>query len=258
MTTAFFFQDDNLLLPEGFSEMDRGIPLELAGVFKNSDIFKIPSIDVNDLKNDIYAVYVAPECELPDNWEKIQVRQTLSLSPENLDRMLRAFHIAQWRRESRFCGSCGARNIDTDELHRLCPICGRHEFPRISPAVLVVITDNDNRILLAHNKKFKHCVYSHISGFVEAGETAEDTIIREVREEISINVSNPEYIKSQPWPFPNSLMLGFKAKYQSGEITVDGVEIEDAGWFTKDNLPQLPAAGSLSRFLIEKWLRGIL
>ncbi|MCL2759362.1 MAG: NAD(+) diphosphatase, partial [Treponema sp.] len=176
-----------------------------------------------------------------------------------IDSILRACHIAQWRRDSRFCGTCGAENSDVAaQAQRICPKCGRTEFPRICPAVIVVITDSDNRILLAHNKRFRAGVYSHISGFNEAGETLEETVVREIREEINIEVNNIEYVTSQAWPFPNSLMLGFKAQHLSGVIRPDGDEIEDANWFTKDNLPELPGEGSLSRFLINCWLNGTL
>jgi len=177
--------------------------------------------------------------------------------------ILRACHIAQWKRDSRFCGTCGALNGDVGSVgqlqtHRICPKCGRLEFPRICPAVITLITDDNNRILLAHNKRFKAGVYSHISGFTEAGESLEETVAREIREEISIEVKDIEYINSQPWPFPGSLMLGFRARFSSGIIKPDGEEIEDAKWFTKDDLPELPGNGSLSRFMINDWLAGKL
>ena len=184
---------------------------------------------------------------------------------KDLGEILHACHIAQWRRGSRFCGTCGALNGDAPpcsanaaQAHRVCPKCGRLEFPRICPAVITLITDADNRILLAHNKRFRAGVYSHISGFTEAGESLEETVAREIREEINIEVKDIEYIKSQPWPFPSSLMVGFKARYLSGAITPDGEEIEDAKWFTKNDLPELPANGSLSRFMINDWLAGKL
>jgi NAD+ diphosphatase len=137
-------------------------------------------------------------------------------------------------------------------------VCGRHEFPRISPAVIVAITDDENRILLAHNKNFRAGVYSLIAGFNEAGESLEATVAREIREEVNIEVADIAYIKSQPWPFPNSVMLGFSARYSSGTLRPDGVEIEDARWFTRDNRPTLPGGGSLSRELINRWLTGSL
>jgi NAD+ diphosphatase len=174
-------------------------------------------------------------------------------------RLLRAFHIAQWRRDSAFCGSCGERNADAaGELARRCPSCGRLEFPRISPAVIVIIINSRGEALLAHNKKFAPGLYSLIAGFNEAGESLESTVAREIREEVGLEVEAVRYAASQPWPFPNSLMLGFTARHASGEIRPDGVEIEDAQWFRPDKLPVLPAEGSVSRFLINRWVEGTL
>jgi len=173
--------------------------------------------------------------------------------PKNSE--LRTLHLEHWRKESCFCGTCGAKNCDAPALdHRYCPSCGRLEFPRICPAVIVAITDDDNRLLLAHNKRFRAGMYSLISGFNEAGESLEETVVREIMEEVNINVKDIKYVKSQPWPYPNSLMVGYKARYESGILKPDGEEIEDAKWFTKDNLPDIPKNGSLARFLIDDWL----
>jgi len=267
---AFFFQGNTLLLPADFpdSQIDRGLPLELADDFNSPEIFEIPAIDVpafetapNSTVPAICAVSVLQETALPENWKGIPVRQVLAMFStgvtESADpsRILRACHVAQWRVDSRFCGTCGAKNHDVPkEAQRRCPQCGRAEFPRICPAVIVAITDDENRILLAHNKRFKVGVYSHISGFNEAGETLEATVVREIREEVSIEVADIVYIKSQPWPFPNSLMLGFTARHASGDIRPDGAEIEDAHWFSRDNLPKIPAPGAVSRYLIDLWL----
>jgi len=170
--------------------------------------------------------------------------------------MLRAFHITQWRRESLFCGSCGTRNTwAPDELARLCPACGRLEYPRIAPAVITFITNDEDKALLAHNSKFTPGMYSLIAGFAEPGENLETAVAREIREEVNIEVRDIRYVMSQPWPFPNSLMAGFSARYASGTIKPDGVEIEDAQWFSRDNLPMLPGHGSVSRYLIEQWLK---
>jgi len=270
---AFFFQGDTLLLPEDFpdSMINDGIPLDLSKNFdKNTlDIFDVPSID--DLPSSIpamiRAVSIPAGTDLPRGWRGVPVRRVLSLFSESVSdgqaaegcALIRACHIAQWRRSSRFCGSCGAENKDVPaQAQRLCPACGRSEFPRICPAVIIIITDDQNRILLAHNKKFRTGVYSHISGFNEAGETLESTVVREIREEASIEVRDIIYVKSQPWPFPNSLMIGFKARYLSGTVKPDGDEIEDAAWFTKDKLPEIPAEGSLSRYLINNWFAGTL
>jgi len=258
---AFFYQNDAMLLTVDFpdSEIELGVPRELAKNFTNTDIFEVPPVD-NPASPMIKVVSVLPETELPAGWRSIPTRYLLaSLSAVSAGRILRACHIAQWRNDSLFCGRCGAKNIDVaGDAQRHCPECGRIEFPRICPAVITVITDSENRILLAHNKKFASNVYSHISGFNEAGETLEETVVREIREEVNIKVKDIEYIKSQPWPFPYSLMIGYKAKYLSGTVQPDGVEIEDARWFTKDNLPALPREGSLSRCLINYWLNDTL
>jgi NAD+ diphosphatase len=281
---AFFFRGDTLLLPEDFSdsEIESGAPLELLKDFDNPDVFETPSL--NNKFRVINTVSIPPETTLPANWKEIPVRRILTMfCTSNSDpcEIIRACHIAQWRQDSRYCGRCGTENCDaventklpqlaatpfpyppplltqilnTENPHRICPKCGKTEFPKICPAVIVMITDDQNKILLAHNKKFKPGLYSHISGFNDPGETLEETVVREIREEVNIEVKNIEYIKSQPWPFPNSLMIGFKARYLSGNLKPDGIEIKDAQWFTKDNLPLIPDEGSLSRYLINCWL----
>jgi NAD+ diphosphatase len=189
--------------------------------------------------------------------------------------MLRAFHIAQWRQESKSCGTCGTKNIDAaGETARLCPACGRMEFPRIAPAVITIITNNEEKILLAHNKKFAPGIYSLIAGFVEAGESLEAAASREIKEELDIDVKDIRYVRSQSWPFPNSLMVGFTALYKSGELRPDGNEIIDARWFSRETIkqsiaenttpqnnagddsfvPDLPGHGSISRYIIDKWV----
>jgi NAD+ diphosphatase len=170
-------------------------------------------------------------------------------------RILRSHHISLWRRDSRFCGSCGSpnRDADTGELARQCPACGRLEFPRISPAVITIVINDKDEALLAHNSKFAAAIYSLIAGFNEAGESLEATVAREIKEEVNLDVTDIRYVRSQPWPFPNSLMLGFTARYSGGELKPDGKEIEDARWYSRDALPQLPGSASVSRYLIELW-----
>jgi NAD+ diphosphatase len=171
------------------------------------------------------------------------------------NRALRMYHLAQWREESRYCGSCGHANEDMDhgEYARICPHCGRKEFPRVSPAILVLIKNEKDEVLLAHNVKFRDNVYSLIAGFMEAGENLENTVAREVREEVGLEVCDITFVTSQSWPFPNSLMVGFEARYKSGVIRCDKKEIADARWFSPASLPELPGKGSVSRFIIDKW-----
>jgi NAD+ diphosphatase len=259
---AFFFQGTSLIMPESSSGAVSGpeIPVFYADNFPGADIFTVPALEtaagsISDaLGGEISGVYIPAEVTLPSGWQAISVRQFIAEAAGLNAGMLRAFHIAQWRQESRFCGSCGTKNIDaSNETARLCPACGRMEFPRIAPAVITIITNNEEKILLAHNKKFAPGVYSLIAGFVEAGENLEAAALREIREETGIEVCGIRYIVSQSWPFPNSLMAGFSARYASGTVMPDGVEIEDARWFDKGHLPKLPSHGSVSRLLIEQW-----
>jgi NAD+ diphosphatase len=214
----------------------------------------------------VSGVLLAGETPLPPGWRSLGIRQGISLFPgegegddESLARLFRAYHIMQWRADSVFCGACGSRNGDAPaELARLCPVCGRLEFPRISPAIIVLVINDRDEVLLAHNRKFSSGVYSLIAGFTEAGESTEATVAREVREEVALEVRDIRYKMSQPWPFPNSLMLGFTARHAGGTVHPDGVEIEDARWFRREQLPLLPGKGSVSRRLINRWLEGKL
>jgi NAD+ diphosphatase len=221
--------------------------------------FEVPRISS---EGSVGGFLLAPEAPLPPLWRKVPIRQSLTLAVEGvLDGsggagfLFRTYHVMQWRRDSAFCGTCGSANSDSSaELARFCPVCGRTEFPRIAPAIIVLIINDKEEALLAHNRNFAAGVYSLIAGFNEAGENLEATITREVREEVGLELRDINYRLSQPWPFPNSLMLGFTARYASGTLKVDGVEIEDARWFTRDALPKLPGPGSVSRYLIERWL----
>lgn len=165
-----------------------------------------------------------------------------------------ALTLLWWRNNHRFCGACGTETVEADEERaRRCPNCGALFYPSQSAAVIVTVTKNDT-ILLAHNNNFPSQIHSLIAGFVDPGETLEETVVREIREEVGIEVQNIRYARSQPWPFPNSLMLGFHAEWKSGEIKPDGREIKIAGWFTRDKLPTLPRPGSISRELIDEWV----
>jgi NAD+ diphosphatase len=163
----------------------------------------------------------------------------------------RATQLLDWQKNHRFCGQCGTPTIKkADELSMQCPSCGLLAYPRISPAVMVLVRDGD-KLLLARSPHFKPGVYSALAGFVEPGETLEECAKREVREEVGIEIANLRYFHSQPWPFPNSLMVAFFADYAGGCIKPDPNEIEAADWFSPDALPVLPEPISISRRLIE-------
>ena len=163
----------------------------------------------------------------------------------------RANHLVDWEQSHRFCGRCGESTEDkADERAKHCPRCGLTNYPRLSPAVIVAVLKGD-QILLARNARFKAPMFSVLAGFVEPGETLEECVEREIREEVGIAVENIRYFGSQPWPFPNSLMVGFVADYAGGEIIIDGNELVEAGWFTKSNLPPVPSSISIARRLID-------
>ena len=165
-----------------------------------------------------------------------------------------AAQISTWAREHRFCGSCGAPVVQVPgERAMYCEHDNLRFYPRISPSMIVLITRGDE-ILLARSPRFVTGVYSTLAGFVEPGESAEDCVRREVMEEVQVKVRHIKYMGSQCWPFPHSMMLGFHAEYESGDIVPQADEIEDARWFRIDDLPPLPANRSIARYLIEAYL----
>lgn len=161
-----------------------------------------------------------------------------------------------WHKGHQFCGCCGSPMRDSErERARVCTACNHTVYPVVSPAVIVAITRGDE-LLLAHNRNFRPGLHSLIAGFVDPGETPEQCVAREAMEEIGIRITDIRYRGSQPWPYPASLMLGFSARYDSGEIRVDGEEIHEAAWFRKNALPEIPGPGTVARHLIDAWLRG--
>ena len=169
--------------------------------------------------------------------------------------ILRGKPVLEWLATRKYCSVCGNLLEDHEqEEARFCPNCRMLFFPKISPAVIVLVKRDDGRILLAHNQRFKHKVYSMIAGFVEPGETAEDAVRREVREEVGLEIKNIQYKYSQSWPFPDSLMLGFTAEYASGQLSPDGEEIVDANFYSIDDLPPLPGKSSIARRIIDEYI----
>lgn len=163
----------------------------------------------------------------------------------------RATQLLDWQANHRFCGKCGTPSVRQEgEPAMRCPACGLLAYPRLSPAVMVLVRDGE-RLLLARSPHFKPGVFSALAGFVEPGETLEQCAVREVREEVGVDIVNLRYFASQPWPFPNSLMIAFFADYAGGTITPQPGEIEAADWFAPEALPLLPEPISISRRLIE-------
>ncbi len=189
---------------------------------------------------------------VPGGMTLMSLRTLFSLIPDDLLwTAARASLVMYWDGTSRFCGRCGqpAKLSDTERA-KVCTVCGFKMYPRISPAVIVAVI-KDKQILLGRSRRFPLPFHSVLAGFVEPGETFEECIRREVKEEVGIDVKNIRYFASQPWPFPDSLMIGFIADYAGGEIHVDGEEVDDAGWFSADNLPEIPGKISIARRLID-------
>jgi len=166
-----------------------------------------------------------------------------------------AEQIAHWHFEHQFCGRCGTKLTQVPGQRCMrCPACGLESYARISPSMIVLVT-RGNEILLARSPRFVPGVYSTLAGFAEPGESIEQCVAREVREEVALEITNLRYLGSQSWPFPHSLMLGFHAEYLSGEIRIQADELEDAKWFALNNLPPLPMRESIARQLIERYLQ---
>ena len=176
-------------------------------------------------------------------------------SVDIMNAVSRVREMTNWRRQHRFCGGCGTPMSFSDtDLALVCPQCGERYYPQIAPAVIVAITRNNRKeLLLAHNKRFTDRTFGLVAGFVEAGESVEQAVRREIMEETGITVKNIRYLSSQPWPFPNSLMLAFEAEWESGEAKPDGSELVELGWFTKETLPTIPAPGSIAHKVITQF-----
>ncbi|MDR1893871.1 MAG: NAD(+) diphosphatase [Spirochaetales bacterium] len=197
--------------------------------------------------------------ELPGGFEWASLRSYFDHFAPGLPEVLaRGRHLLSWLPRARFCGGCGGPlERDTEEMALFCPRCSLKFYPQITPAAITLVTRND-RILLARNRSFARNMYSLIAGFVEPGETPEQTVSREIREEAGVEVQDIRFYKGQPWPFPASLMLGFSARWKSGTPRPDGQEILDVRWFRREELPEIPGRGSISRELIDLYLEDRL
>jgi NAD+ diphosphatase len=171
----------------------------------------------------------------------------------------RAVQLVEWQRTHRFCGRCGTPTVDAPgERARACPECGLLAYPRLAPAVIMLVERDDGRALLARNANFPSGMFSCLAGFVEPGETLEHAVRREVMEEVGLTIGDVEFRGSQPWPFPHQVMIGFGAQYVSGEIEIDGKEIVEAQWFAAADAPNFPTGGmSIAGRLIDEWRRRV-
>ena len=198
-----------------------------------------------------YAAELAAAQIAPNGHAMLGLRDLLGHMDDTLAGLSgRAFQILEWNRNHRYCGRCGGETVPRDnERARTCPSCKRTSYPPVAPAIMILIT-HGRKMLLARKFGWGNTRYSALAGFVEPGETLEATVARETREEVGIEIKNLRYFGSQPWPFPNNLMIAFTGEYASGEVTPDGVEIEEAAFFDVDEMPNLPPGISISRRMI--------
>lgn len=199
-----------------------------------------------------YAAEIPESQEIPAGWAALGLRDLFGLVETTLAALSgRAYQILDWDRNYQYCGRCGTpTEARVDERARTCPSCGLTSYPPVSPAIMTLVT-RGRELLLARKAVWPRGRYSALAGFVEPGEMLEDTVARETREEVGVEVADIRYFGSQPWPFPHSLMIAFTAEYAGGVLKPDGVEIEEAQWFDAAALPKLPPGISISRRLID-------
>jgi len=248
----FVFQESKLLVDEGLS----GVNLPCLIHITELGLAPLREHYLGRLNHrPCYAVEVTEGTLPPAGMTFEGLRQVYGRLDEDLFWIAaRAVQVIDWDRTHQFCGRCGVPlRTKTAERAKECPQCGLLHFPRLAPAIIVLV-ERGNELLLARSRHFMPGMYSVLAGFVEPGESLEEAVVREVKEEVGVEIKNIKYFGSQPWPFPHSLMVGFTATYASGEISLNDEEIEDAGWFTIDDLPRIPGKISIARKLIDGFL----
>ena len=245
----FIFRDNRLLVEENNGSIT--IPRFKSPEQKNIQLVRHHYLGQLG-KINCYSGELDPKTSIPTGYTSLGLRQLFGLIGDDLMGVAgRAVHILYWDSTTQYCGRCGQKIFPkTEEKAKECPGCGLIIYPQLAPAVIILI-ERGNELLLARSPHFQKGLYSVIAGFVEPGETLEQTVTREIREEVGIEVQNIRYFGSQHWPFPHSLMIAFTAEYLKGQIIVDQREIEDACWFTIDHLPLIPSKMSISRQLID-------
>ena len=249
----FIVQNDGLLL----LKKDNTLPNDTAIASLSPHFLR--RINIGDFSHINYCcAEISREVAIPDILHVLPLRQALSLFNHGMFGLaVKAYSVINWDKNHQFCSRCGGITAHQAKgFERLCTSCALPFFPRISPSIIVLIKKEDH-VLMARSPHFLPGIYGLIAGFVDVGESAEDAVHREVMEEVGLRVKNLTYFGSQPWPFPDSLMIAYTADYASGEIVIDNVEIEAAGWYKYDNLPGRPSLSvSIASTLINNFIES--
>ena len=201
------------------------------------------------------AAHLAAPVEL-SGYRMMGLRASWDLLPQAAyDEAGKAFQLLYWDTHSRYCPVCGTPTEQTTPICKRCPRCGHELYPPIAPAIIVLIRKGEE-ILLVHARNFRGNFHGLVAGFIEVGETLEECLRREVREETGLEIKELRYFASQPWPYPSGLMIGFTATYAGGSLKLQTEELSTGAFFSKDNLPEIPRKLSLARKLIDAWLAG--
>lgn len=257
-TCWFIFQNEHLLL----FKADNTLPTDLDIRLMAPHFLRQFNLGcVNNIE--YHCAEISQESSIPDILYGLKIRQALPLfSHDGYGLAVKAWSVINWDINHQFCSRCGCATTHHHNVQlvkgfeRVCKACELSFYPRISPCIIVLIKKDDH-LLMARSPHFAPGIYSLIAGFVDVGESIEEAVHREVKEEVGLEITNLQYFGSQPWPFPDSLMLAFTADYASGEIVMEQDEIEDAGWYRHDNLPGLPSVSiSIAMKLIEDFIRG--
>ena len=244
--------------------------LSLAYIFKQQQLlvdehYQLPRVEslAGDLLisagDQVIARDLLDDEAIPAGLQLVPIRQLLQLwTVQQFEQASRAIQLLEWRRNHKFCSHCGHQTeAHASEYAMICPACGYHQYPRVNPCVITVITRGKDEILLAKSTRNKNSsMYGLIAGFIEVGETLEDAVRRETMEEVGLKLKNIQYLASQPWPFPSNLMIAFKAEYASGDIALQPEEISDAAFFKFDQLPEIPFKGSIAHAMIMHAVHG--
>jgi NAD+ diphosphatase len=245
------FQGDSLLLKRTQDDPGVGLPCPDDIATLGADLRF--SMNIGDVEgHPLEACDVPADLEIPEDWRLEDVRSLFGIVDEKLFANIgKGAHLIHWRRTSKHCGVCGSiTDLVGPDFALECASCGFVTFPRIAPAVLALVEDGP-RCVLARGTAYQAGMFSCLAGFVAPGETLEQAIRREVVEEVALEITDLRYFGSQPWPYPDGLMVGFHAKYAGGEIRLRDGEIREARWFDVDELPLLPGSFSLARQLID-------